>query len=140
MKPTEPPPVIERPSVDSGLTLTDVTALRAQYGFNEVVPKKEKFILTLLKKFIGPVEIILELLAIYFFLIAPFIPSSASRTSSQAPSPSNTSLTNVTSSISANVTSPSSNPSSATEQSLHTVSRYPTLSQPFSHKAKPLQT
>lgn len=42
-------------------------------GMNESVAKRTHFIPVLLKKFIGPVEIILELLALYFFVVAPFI-------------------------------------------------------------------
>lgn len=71
-----PAPQLVIPPLEIGLTEDDVRRLHAAYGYNEVIPKKEKFIVTLLKKFIGPVEIILELLAIYFFLVAPFLPTS----------------------------------------------------------------
>lgn len=83
--PPVPPP---RPSLEVGLSAADVRRLHTTFGYNEVIPKKEKFIITLLKKFIGPVEIILELLAVYFFLVAPFLPTSKSIPVPPAPPPS----------------------------------------------------
>ena len=72
--------VFPLPPLALGLSKAEVQSRQEHFGFNEVVAKKEKFIITLLKKFIGPVEIILELLAIYFFVIAPFLPTSSSAT------------------------------------------------------------
>jgi len=76
------------PELDQGLSPDEIAQRLATFGHNEVVPKKERFIITLLKKFIGPVEVILEVLAVYFFCVAPFIP--------QATSPPTSSSTNLT--------------------------------------------
>lgn len=69
----------------TGLTDEQVKERLERCGYNESVEKRTPFPLVLLRKFFGPVEIILELLALYFFLVAPWIAQLAGEGPRQVP-------------------------------------------------------